>query len=143
MNINLRHVGLIVKDIDTSLKLYRDILGFTPKVDQEERGDFFEHLTGIKEGSARTTKCYAEDNSCIELIQFITPVLQKRIKNLSSEGFNHIALNVKNLKDLEQKLRNLNIEFINAPRLNDEKSAMVAFCKDFEGNLSELVQTEF
>ena len=31
--INLRHVGLIVHDIDKSYELYRDILGFIPRVD--------------------------------------------------------------------------------------------------------------
>ena len=66
--INLRHVGLIVKDIDKSYELYRDILGFIPKVDQIEKGEFYEHLTGLISGVARTSKCYSEDGTCIEFI---------------------------------------------------------------------------
>lgn len=141
--INLRHVGLIVHDIDKSYELYRDILGFIPKVDQIESGDFYEHLTGLKSGIARTSKCYSKDGTCIELIEYKSQKADIRNKQLTSEGFNHIALNIDNLDLLHQKLASIGIEFINTPKMNEEKTAKVAFCKDFEGNLLELVQTNF
>jgi len=141
--INLRHVGLIVKDIDNSYKLYRDILGFIPKVDQIEKGEFYEHLTGLVSGVARTSKCYSEDGTCIEFIEYQSQSSDDRHKNLTSDGFNHIALNVDDLNSLYEKLIGIGLEFINEPKLNPEKTAKVAFCKDFEGNLLELVQTSF
>ena len=141
--ISLRHVGLIVKDIDKSYELYRDILGFIPKVDQIEKGEFYEHLTGLVSGVARTSKCYSEDGTCIELIEYQSQLSDDRHKNLTSDGFNHIALNVNDLDSLHEKLIGIGIEFINEPKLNPEKTAKVAFCKDFEGNLLELVQTSF
>ena len=98
--ISLRHVGLIVKDIEQSYKLYRDLLGFIPEIDHVEEGFFYEHLTGIKDGKARTSKCYAGDGSCIELIEYISHDPESRIKGLLSEGFNHIALNVENIDSL-------------------------------------------
>jgi len=139
--ITLRHVGLIVDDIEKSLALYEDILNFKPKIDQVESGPFYEHLTGIELGIARTCKCYAKDGSCIELIQYISHKAKKRTKELLSSGFNHIALNVIELNSLEKKLKNIGLIFINPPKLNDTKTAKVAFCYDFEGNLLELVQT--
>ena len=141
--ISLRHVGLIVKDIDKSYELYRDILGFIPKVDQIEKGEFYEHLTGLVSGVARTSKCYSEDGTCIELIEYQSQLSDDRHKNLTSDGFNHIALNVNDLDSLHEKVIGIGIEFINEPKLNPEKTAKVAFCKDFEGNLLELVQTSF
>ena len=54
--ISLRHVGLIVNDIENSLLIYRDVLEFIPKLDQIESGTFYEHLTGIQDGIARTCK---------------------------------------------------------------------------------------
>ena len=33
-----------------------------------------------------------------------------------------------------------NIIFISAPKINDENTAIVAFCKDYEENFIELVQ---
>ena len=139
--INLRHVGLIVDDIDKSIKLYSDVLGFKPKVDQLEKGDFFEHLTGLEGGIARTTKCYSQDGTCIELIEYKSQKANKRKKDLTYEGFNHVALNIDDLDKIYLKLISLGIEFINEPRINPDKTAKVAFCKDFEGNLLELVQT--
>ena len=141
--INLRHVGLIVTSIDESYKLYRDVFGFIPRVDQIEKGDFYEHLTGLKEGIARTSKCYSKDETCIELIEYQSQDSIKRNKELTSDGFNHIALNVDSLDDVHKKLLEIGIEFINEPKFNDERTAKVAFCKDFEGNLLELVQTKF
>ena len=141
--INLRHVRLIVKDIDKSYELYKDILGFIPKVDQIEKGEFYEDLTGLVSGVARTSKCYSEDGTCIELIEYQSQSSDDRHKNLTSDGFNHIALNVNDLDSLHEKLIGIGIEFINEPKLNPEKTAKVAFCKDFEGNLLELVQTSF
>ena len=68
---------------------------------------------------------------------------KKRHKNITSDGFSHIALNVKNLESLHKKLLAIGLEFIGDPKLNPDKTAMVAFCRDFEGNLLELVQTSF
>jgi catechol 2,3-dioxygenase-like lactoylglutathione lyase family enzyme len=141
--INLRHVGLIVNNIDKSLELYRDILGFIPKVDQIEQGDFFDHLTGLTSVIARTSKCYTEDGTCIELIEFQSQSPDSRIKKFTSEGFNHVALNIDDLDTLYEKLKAIGLEFVNEPKFNAEKTAKVAFCRDFEGNLLELVQTSF
>lgn len=140
--INLRHVGLIVKDIDKSYELYRDILGFIPKVDQIEKGEFYEHLTGLVSGVARTSKCYSEDGTCIEFIEYQSQSSDNRHKNLTSDGFNHIALNVDDLDFLHTRLVDIGLEFINKPKLNPDKTAKVAFCYDFENNLLELVQTK-
>ena len=140
--ISLRHVGLIVKNLDNSYKLYRDILGFIPKVDHVEQGPFYEHLTGIESGIARTSKCYSHDGTCIELIEYISHKSEIRSKSLLSEGFNHIALNVDDVELLCKSIKSIGLKLINEPRLNEEKTAKVAFCYDFEDNLLELVQTQ-
>jgi catechol 2,3-dioxygenase-like lactoylglutathione lyase family enzyme len=141
--IGIRHIGLIVDDLDKSLELYNDVLGFTPKIDQVEKGTFYEHITGIKFGVARTCKCYSSNGTCIELIQYQSESLIKREKTLVCEGFNHIALDVDEIDKLYKKLKSIGITFINPPKYNDDKTAIVAFCKDFEGNYLELVQTNF
>ncbi len=138
----LRHVGLIVKNMDNSYRLYRDILGFIPKVDHKEQGSFYEHLTGIKSGIARTSKCYSNDGTCIELIEYISHKPEVRSKGLLTEGFNHIALNVDDIESLCESLKDIGLKLINEPKLSEEKNAKVAFCYDFEENLIELVQTK-
>jgi len=45
--INLRHVGIIVRDIEKAYTLYRDVFGFEPQQDQVEQGDFYEHVAGL------------------------------------------------------------------------------------------------
>ena len=141
MKIGLRHVGLIVSDAEKALTLYRDIFNFIPKVDQIESDDFFQKLVGIDGSSARTIKCYsAHDDSCIEIIEYKRPDMIKRVKDINSLGFNHIAINTNNLKELCIKLKSIGLSFINEPLINHDKTAIVAFCSDFEGNLLELVE---
>tara|TARA_E500000178_G_scaffold350443_2_gene409409 strand:+ start:6273 stop:6701 length:429 start_codon:yes stop_codon:yes gene_type:complete len=139
--ISLRHVGLIVNDIENSLLIYRDVLEFIPKLDQIESGTFYEHLTGIQDGIARTCKCYAKDGSCIELIEYQSHESEKRNKGLLTDGFNHIAINIDNLDKKYQQLKKINVRFINEPKINHQKTAKVAFCYDYENNLLELVET--
>ena len=141
--IGVRHVGLIVKDIDKSLELYRDILGFKPMIDQIEQGQFYEYLTGNKSIVARTCKCYSKNGTCIELIEYQSDSLVQRKKELVCEGFNHIALDIDDIESIYDNLLKVGITFINKPKFNDKKTAKVAFCKDFEGNYLELVQTNF
>ena len=47
MVINTRHTGLVVRDIDQSLKLYQDILGFKIKKRVVEEGEFISQMVGI------------------------------------------------------------------------------------------------
>jgi|TARA_B110000114_G_C14893360_1_gene317659 catechol 2,3-dioxygenase-like lactoylglutathione lyase family enzyme len=138
----LRHVGLLVKDIDRSLRLYQDVFNFIPKVDQIESDEFFHHLVGIENSSARTVKCYSSmDDSCLELIQYITPSMLERSKSINALGFNHIAINVIDMEQVCSSLSSLGLEFLSKPMINTSKTVIVGFCRDFEGNLLELVET--
>ena len=62
---------------------------------------------------------------------------EKRILGL---GFNHIALNVENVDDVFKKLVSLGLQYVNEPKVNNEGTAKVSFCRDYEDNLLELVQ---
>ena len=121
-----RHVGLIVNDIE-NLLIYRDVLEFIPKLDQIESGTFYEHLTGIQDGIARTCKCYAKDGSCIELIEYQSHESEKRNKGLLTDGFNHIAINIDNLDKKYQQLKKINVRFINKPKINNQKLLKLPF----------------
>lgn len=137
----IRHVGLIVENAEKALILYRDCLGFFPEIDQIESGVFFENLVGIKEAIARTIKCHnKETGDCIELIEYQQPEAIKRSKSINSLGFNHLALNIKEIDNLYLEIKNLGLEFITKPEYSPNGKVKVAFCRDFEGNLLELVE---
>ena len=57
-----------------------------------------------------------------------------------SLGFNHLALNIKEIDNLYLELKNLGLEFITKPEYSPNGKVKVAFCRDFEGNLLELVE---
>ena len=98
-------------------------------------------VSAIKDAIARTIKCHnKETGDCIELIEYQQPEAIKRSKSINSLGFNHLALNIKEIDNLYLELKNLGLEFITKPEYSPNGKVKVAFCRDFEGNLLELVE---
>ena len=53
---NLRHVGIVVSNMEQSLVFYRDLLGFSIIKDQIERGKYIDIFLGLKNVKGRTVK---------------------------------------------------------------------------------------
>ena len=43
--INIRHTGIVVSDMEKSLKFYRDLLGFKIRKDMVESGDYINNFS--------------------------------------------------------------------------------------------------
>ena len=140
----LRHVGLIVSDIDKALSIYRDILGFNPKIDQIESGEFYEHLTGITSGKARTLKCYSSDGTCIELIQYLSPESKEIRINRNDLGAAHIAFYVEDIDKFYNDKSAQGLSPINQPAEHrDDNGTLirkVMYAQDPDGNWLEFVE---
>ncbi len=69
MVINTRHTGLVVRNIDRSLKLYMDILGFKIWKRVIEKGKFIDKVVGFEQVAIETCKLKVDEYSMIELIR--------------------------------------------------------------------------
>lgn len=139
---NIRHVGLVVSDIERALKFYRDLLGLKIQSTTNEKGDFISQLIAKEKVELKTVKLSADDNATrIELIEFSNPESNQNKKiELFNRGFTHIALTVNNLDELYLRLRKAGIKFNCHPKLSPNGMLKVTFCRDFEGNYLELTQ---
>jgi len=138
---NIRHVGLVVSNLDKSLMFYRDLLGLKIQGTTSEEGDFISSITSIDNVKLNTIKLSADDNSTrIELIELLSEIPTTNNTQLSTKGFTHIALTVSNLDELYIKLQNKGIKFTCKPKLSPNRKLKITFCRDFEGNFLELTQ---
>ena len=125
---SLRHIGIVTKNIDSSIDFYKRFFKFQIIVDQIEKGDFIEKILGIKNLKVRTVKL-KNDNFMIEFLDFgSNSVLSKN--SLISTGCTHFALNIKNLKLTYKELIKNDVKFLSEPSLSEDKKALVCFMKD-------------
>ena len=139
---NIRHTGLVVRDLEQSLHFYQDILGLTVWKRALEKGNFIEKLVGIPDVSLEWVKLKTLDNSLIELLQYHSHPDQRAIENAPSNrlGCSHVALSVKNLDKLYERLKENKFHCNSKPLKSPDGKAKVMFCHDPDGIILELVE---
>ena len=135
----IRHIGLVVQDVQKAISFYQDLLGFKVFWDRIEEGPFIETISALSFLKVRTIKMRSENGSVLELLCY-DPSAGRTVKKLSQSGFSHLALTVDDLDGMFHSLKGENVEFLSPPQISPDKKAKVSFCKDFEGNFLELVQ---
>jgi catechol 2,3-dioxygenase-like lactoylglutathione lyase family enzyme len=138
---NIRHTGIIVKDLDSSLTFYRDILGFKIFKRMDEEGTFIDGILGLNKVLVTTIKMIIPDTEyMIELLYYHSHKSKEQIRAVNDIGIGHIAITVTNIDFLYKKLLENNMEFISEPITSDDNMARVVFCRAPEGTYIELVQ---
>jgi catechol 2,3-dioxygenase-like lactoylglutathione lyase family enzyme len=138
----VRHVGIVVRDLDRSLAFYRDLLGLAIVRQMDERGPFLDAILGMNGAQVRTVKLAAPgDNVQIELLAFTEPAPQiGGAPNLTRVGPTHVAFTVDDLDGLHQRMAAAGIRFTTKPRTSPDGRAKVTFCHDPDGTALELVE---
>jgi len=141
MVLNIRHTGIVVSDMERSLKFYRDLLGFEVKKDMVESGDYINNFSDLKDVVVRTVKMSLENGDMVELLYYSShpkePDMTRRITQI---GCSHIALTVNNLDETYERLKENDVKFNSPPQYSPDGFAKVTFCKDPDGSLVEIVE---
>ena len=141
--ISIRHIGIVVEDIEKSLSFYRDLLGFEVAKDMFEEGGEIDVFLGMENVYVRTVKLKDSNGMMIELLKFYShrkDASSNADNQLVNIGCSHFALTVDNLDELYQKLKEKSIYFLSEPQTSSDNSVKVAFCKDPEGTFIEIVE---
>ena len=141
MSSSLRHIGIVVRDIDTAIKFWETNFGFKVRVNQVEKGPFIENLLGIPGVSVQTVKMNSNSDSEIELLKFNS--LSDEVTwggRVNKVGLTHVALNIENLDSILNKLKDYGFSPINSPQVSVDGEVKVCYIEVIEGLLLELVE---
>jgi len=139
----LRHVGIVVRDIEEWMGFLVDNLGFECWIDQIETGRFVSNLIGIPETTVRTVKLKDKNSGVIELLHFITPSHNPDVNHEmtpNSLGITHIALQVDFLDRTLESLSKIGYFPISPAAISQNGQAKVCYLRGPEQVLIELVE---
>lgn len=137
----IRHAGIVVSDMERSLKFYRDLLGLKVVKDFIEKGKYIDSILGLSGVQLRMVKLIADDGSMIELLHYPShpnrPPLKTEIFDL---GCSHIAFTVDSIDKEYERLMEKGVTFNCPPYVSPDGYAKVTFCHDPDGTSIELVE---
>jgi catechol 2,3-dioxygenase-like lactoylglutathione lyase family enzyme len=137
----VRHTGIVVTEMERSLRFYRDELGLSVTSDQLETGEFIDSILGLPDTRVRTVKLAApEGPTLVELLEFQDGSQPDTPGDLRRVGATHAALTVDDLEGLFEQLRAHGTPFLSEPRVSADGRARVCFCTDPDGTPLELVE---
>lgn len=137
---SIRHMGIVVSNMDVSLAFYRDLIGLRDAPVAEESGDFLDGLLGMAGAKVLTAKLAGENGpALLELLCFETPCPTDSTP-LNAVGPTHIALTVTDLDGMYARITAAGYPFNAPPKVSPDGGAKVAFCRDPDGSFLELVE---
>lgn len=142
MSVALRHIGIVVSDLEKAVKLYQDYLGCELVVNLPGlTGAFQERLVGIDDIVMNVAILRTKDDNRIELLEYKNCPGKKREPILSNDiGASHFALTVKNIDNLYESRKNFDVSFISEPLLSPEGYVKVAYAVLMDECIVELVE---
>ena len=139
--VAVRHVGIVVVDLDRALRFYRDLLGLGVVREMDEGGEYLARLMNLPGASARTVKLAAPGGGMVELLRFTShPGAVGPEPSAAAPGCSHVAFTVPDLEALHERLAAAGVRFHAPPQTSPDGGARVAYCRDPEGTIVELVE---
>ena len=141
MITKIRHTGIVVRDLEKAAQFYGQ-LGFVLWKREIESGPFLDQVVGIADAIVETAKMKAPCGSMIELLQYHSHPLCKKIEPQPSNhlGCSHLAFTVTSIEEALATIQSAGGSLVNKPALAPNSQVQVAYCHDLEGNLLEIVE---
>ena len=143
MNTKLRHVGIVIQEVDVWLDFLVNNLDFEIWNDQIESGTFVSQLIAIPQTTVRTIKLKDKYGGVIELLYFKSPPAETRSHGdvkPNSLGLTHIALQVDSVDQKLEKLAKIGLHPFNPATISVDGQAKVCYLHGPEKVLFELVE---
>jgi len=143
--ISLRHVGITICDMEKMQNFYCNLLGCKILKSMEESGECIDNFSEIQDVKVNTVKMELPRGGVLELLKYHSPpgngvYLRNQYKRITEVSISHFALTVENLDFLYEKLTKEGINFSYPVQISPDGNVKIAFCRDPEGNLIELVE---
>jgi catechol 2,3-dioxygenase-like lactoylglutathione lyase family enzyme len=138
--LGFRHTGLIVRDLETSLIFYRDLLGLEVIQIHKDSSLYMQEISGIKGLEAYYAKLRIPGGTVLELLNYPSHLVEKPRTEIHWTGEAHLALQVKSATESHQVLCETEFTPLSKPVLSSKGIAIVFFCQDPDGYRVEFVE---
>jgi catechol 2,3-dioxygenase-like lactoylglutathione lyase family enzyme len=136
----IRHMGIVVDDLKKSLWFYKEKMGFKVFKHMDESGHFIDKILGIRNIMVTTVKMTLGNGQMIELLNFSSHKKNILQRSINDVGPTHLAFTVDNIDKFYDDFLHDGVEFISTPKVSEDGSVKVVFCKAPEGTYIELVE---
>jgi len=136
---NIRHVGLVVNNLDKSCNFFKNILGF--KVIKRSSEDI--KLMSVilkKKKRLKTIKLSAPGGGIIELLKFSSRPINKNQMLIDTHGLTHVSFTVTNVNIIYNILKKKNFVMLSQPQISADKCHKLFFVKSFDNLYLEFVE---
>jgi predicted enzyme related to lactoylglutathione lyase len=135
----IRHIGLVVSDIDRMVDFYAKVFGFRVRARKLETGQYIETLVGLPGARIEWAKLADSKGFLLELLKYHAHPGEPQVPPVQRHGCSHMALTVTDIRAALRRLEK-NGGSAGSVQENPEKTVLVAYARDCEGMLLELVQ---
>ena len=141
MITEIRHVGIVVSNLEKALAFWCGTLGFKIIKKMDEKGKFIDSLLNLQDTNVTTCKLSAPDGSVVELLHFLSHPDKKKWNGTTyTTGLTHLAFTVNNIQEEYERLSENGVTFFSSPQVSVLGDVKVAYASGPEGILLEFVQ---
>lgn len=142
MGLALRHIGIVVSNLDRAIDIFINYFG-CPIVNKYPRvtSAYISELVGIKNVEMKIAIFKTMDDNRIELLEYVSEPGSKREPVRSNDiGVSHFAMTVEDIGQLYQNRNAYDVRFLSAPLLSPNGYVQVAYAVVMDEFMVELVQ---
>lgn len=138
---NVRHTGIVVRDLEKMAEFYCQ-LGFVEESRAVEEGEFIDQVVNIHGVNLEWIKMRSPDGYFLELLQYHSHPQELNADKAKSNDFgcSHLAYTVENIVAACKKISTSGGNVVNPPSTSPDGKVKVAYCHDPEGVLMEIVE---
>lgn len=139
--LKLRHIGIVVRDLQKSVVFYEDLFELTLFKEMLEEGEYVQKLVGLENASIHWAKLEAKDGTLIELLEYKNSEFTQKDNYVANRlGCSHIAISVSDIDTIYEKLQKYNCKCNSKPLKSPDGKVRVMYAHDIDGAILEIVE---
>ncbi len=134
------HTGFVVRDLDSSLAFYRDVVGMSYVNGAEREGGPISQVVGYENTHLKFALLATDEGHQLELLQYINPHAEERpTEERSVLGATHLAFDVDDIDQVYSELVSRGAVGLSGP-VQVAPGKRVCYMQDPDHNWIELVE---
>ena len=140
--MNLRHVGIVVTDLNISKEFWCKALGGSIYSEMREKGEYIDKMMGLQGVDVTTVKLkLPEDDVGVELLHFHSHPADGPWKGTPySIGLTHIAVTANDIEKTYKHLKQIGINFLEEPQYSPDGKVRVIYAQGPDNVFLEFVE---